>query len=187
MDQSNRNLYINSLYLMSKIVLLKQEIDSNVTLETLQTECNNSRRSSGSKFSCQSDVNVWRQELETALFDFMLKQSYSEVYETLLKAIQVVDKIDFLMKWIVKNFFPFARLTVKSILWSNICSIVIRYWNRQSNCYKIHSFKTMKNSLRPVWLSFKHCHCIEATIWFREFLPLYKSMRSMDGISPNRN
>lgn len=88
MDQSNRNLYINSLYLMGKIVHLKHEIDLNSTHETLQDEYN-TNCSAGSRLSGQSDVNIWRQELETALFDFLLKQSYSEVYDTLLKAVQV--------------------------------------------------------------------------------------------------
>lgn len=88
MDQSNRNLYINTLYLMSKIVLLRQEINLHTTSDTLQNEYS-SNHSSESKFSCQSEASIWRQELETALFDFLLKQSYSEVYDTLLKAVQV--------------------------------------------------------------------------------------------------
>lgn len=88
MDQSNRNLYINTLYLMSKIVLLKHEINLQSTTDTHQDDYN-SVHSSETKFSSQSDVNVWRQELETALFDFLLKQSYSEVYDTLRKAVQV--------------------------------------------------------------------------------------------------
>lgn len=88
MDRSNRNLYINTLYLMSKIVLLKHEINLLCTADTLQ-DGYNSNQSSESKLSCQSEGNIWRQELETALFDFLLKQSYSEVYDTLLKAVQV--------------------------------------------------------------------------------------------------
>ncbi len=89
MDQSNRNLYINTLYLMSKIVLLKHEIDLNGTADTIQDDFRSNHSSSVSKLSCQGDGNVWKQELETALFDFLLKQSYSEVYDTLWKAVEV--------------------------------------------------------------------------------------------------
>lgn len=98
MDQSNRNLYINTLYLMSKIVLLKNEINSQTTAaDTIQDDYN-SIHSSVSKLSCQSETNVWRQELETALFDFLLKQSYVEVYDTLTKAIQTYNDVDVMIQ-----------------------------------------------------------------------------------------
>ncbi|XP_037032137.1 uncharacterized protein LOC119071380 isoform X2 [Bradysia coprophila] len=93
MDQSNRNLYINTLYLMSKIVILKHELDMNSTSDTHQDKYS-SHHSLDSKFSSQSQVNIWRQELETALFDFLLKQSYSEVYDTVTKAVQTYNDID---------------------------------------------------------------------------------------------
>lgn len=94
MAQSNRNLYINTLYVMSKIVLMKRELNSNEASDTFRSDNNNSNRSCGSKWSNdQTGMHIWRQELETALFDFMLKQSYSEVYGTLLKAVQVKRQV----------------------------------------------------------------------------------------------
>lgn len=100
MDQSNRNLYINALYLMSKIVILKHEIDKTSTCDIHQDKYS-SQHSLDSRFSSQSQANIWRQELETALFDFLLKQSYSEVYDTLLKAVQVKRRVHFSGDWIL--------------------------------------------------------------------------------------
>lgn len=93
MDQSNRNLYINTLFLTSKIILLRHEINlwcvstSNIHQEDQYriSQCKFSQENS----SRQDYGNIWSQELETALFDFPLKQSYSEVYNTLLNAVQV--------------------------------------------------------------------------------------------------
>lgn len=93
MDQSNRNLYINTLYLMSKIILLRHEINVHC-ISTSDIHQEDSSPNSQNKFSqgyssCRDEATIWSQELETALFDFPLKQSYSEVYDSLLKAVQV--------------------------------------------------------------------------------------------------
>lgn len=95
MEQSNRNLYINTLYLMSKIILLRHEMNvhSISTSDIHQDEYTTSPKSqcqfSQRKSSCRDETTIWSQELETALFDFPLKQSYSEVYDTIVKAVQV--------------------------------------------------------------------------------------------------
>lgn len=108
MDQSNRNLYINTLYLMSKIVLLRHEINlhcvssSDIHQGEYSSNPNSQYISSMRNSSCQDEDGTWSQELETALFDYPLKQSYSEVYNTLLTAVQVSETIEAILK---KNNF----------------------------------------------------------------------------------